>query len=150
MVSHPVPAAYLAVFVIPIPRSGRGICCCFSNYPITRFLNYPISEFLMVNHSVDATGTGGIATGGVRWYQIQDPNGASGGPTVAQQSTFAPTDASFRWMGSIASDSADDIGLGFSESSSIMFPGIGLTARTPSDPLNTLENEALVFEGNGS
>jgi len=61
------------------------------------YRNLGSHESLVVNHSV-VSGT----TGGVRWYEIQNPSGT---PVVAQQSTFAP-DASYRWMGSIAMDQA--------------------------------------------
>ena len=105
------------------------------------YRNFGDHESLVVNHSVTA-GSGG----GVRWYEIRSPNGT---PTVFQQGTFAP-DSKFRWMGSVATDHAGDIGAGYSESSSSMNPAIAVTARTPSDPLGTLEAENVVFNGGGS
>ena len=105
------------------------------------YRNFGDHESLVVNHSVTA-GTGG----GVRWYEIQNPNGT---PVLAQQSTFAP-DSSFRWMGSIAMDKSGDIGLGYSVSSSSLNPGIRFTGRTPSDPASTLEAEATIINGTGS
>jgi hypothetical protein len=105
------------------------------------YRNFGDHETLVVNHSVTA-GSGG----GVRWYEIRSPNGT---PTVFQQGTFAP-DSRFRWMGSVATDHAGDIGVGYSLSSSSMNPAIAVTARTPSDPQGTLEAENVVFTGGGS
>jgi hypothetical protein len=105
------------------------------------YRNLGTHESLVVNHSVVAG-----SSGGVRWYEIQNPNGT---PTVAQQSTFAP-DAKFRWMGSIAMDQAGDIGLGYSVSSSSSFPSIAFTGRTPADPTSTMEAETTIINGTGS
>jgi hypothetical protein len=98
-------------------------------------------ETLVVNHSVTAG-----SSGGVRWYEIRDPNGT---PVLFQQGTFAP-DSNFRWMGSVATDRVGDIAVGYSESSSAMNPAIAITARTPADPLGMLGAENLVFQGAGS
>jgi hypothetical protein len=105
------------------------------------YRNFGTHESLVTNHSV-AVGTGG----GIRWYEIQDPGGT---PRVAEQSTFAP-DGNFRWMGSIATDQAGDIALGYSVSGNNMFPGIAITGRTPADAPNTLEAETTVVNGGGS
>src|SRR5262249_10279900 len=105
------------------------------------YRNFGDHESLVVNHSVTA-GTGG----GVRWYEIQNPNGT---PVVAQQSTFAP-DSNFRWMGSIAMDQAGDMALGYSVSSSTVNPSIRFTGRAPTDPVNTMETETSIVAGSGS
>jgi hypothetical protein len=105
------------------------------------YRNFGNHESLVVNHSVTA-GTGG----GVRWYEIQNPNGT---PVVAQQSTFAP-DSAFRWMGSIAMDQSGDMAMGYSVSSSTINPSIRFTGRTPSDPVNTMEAETSIIAGTGS
>jgi hypothetical protein len=105
------------------------------------YRNFGNHESLVVNHSVTA-GT----SGGVRWYEIQNPNGT---PVVAQQSTFAP-DSAFRWMGSIAMDQSGDMGMGYSVSSSTINPSIRFTGRTPSDPVNTMEAETSIIAGTGS
>jgi hypothetical protein len=105
------------------------------------YRNFGDHESLVVNHSVTA-GSGG----GVRWYEIQSPNGT---PVLAQQGTFAP-DSNFRWMGSIAMDHAGDIAVGYSVSSSAMHPSIAFAGRIPSDPLGTLEAESNIITGAGS
>jgi hypothetical protein len=104
------------------------------------YRNLGSHESLVVNHSV-ASGS----TGGVRWYEIQNPSGT---PVVAQQSTFAP-DASYRWMGSIAMDQAGDIALGYSVSSSSVDPSVRYAARLASDPASTLGAEVSAVAGTG-
>ena len=104
------------------------------------YRNLGSHESLVVNHSI-VSGT----TGGVRWYEIQNPSGT---PTVAQQSTFAP-DANYRWMGSIAMDQSGDIALGYSVSSSTVDPSVRYTGRLSTDPVNTMGAEVSTVAGTG-
>jgi len=95
----------------------------------------------LVNHSVTAG-----SSVGVRWYELR----LSGTTfSVFQQATFAP-DANYRWMGSIAMDKQGNIGLGYSTSSSTLFPSIRYTGRLVSDALNTLQTEGIIQAGGGS
>ncbi len=105
------------------------------------YRNLGTHESLVVNHSVTA-GTGG----GVRWYELQNPNGTV---ALVQQSTFAP-DSQFRWMGSIAMDQAGDMALGYSVSSTTTSPSIAFTGRLATDPSSTMQAEATVISGTGS
>jgi hypothetical protein len=105
-------------------------------------------ESLVVNHSITAVPTGSTgSTVGVLWYEIRNPGSCSSDPNSAQyciyqRGTFAP-DLNFRWMGSIAMDKVGDIAVGYSVSSSSMYPGIRFTGRVPTDPSGTLEAENL-------
>jgi hypothetical protein len=110
------------------------------------YRNFGTHESLVVNQSVTVSGNKHSSVTGVRWYELQNPNGT---PTVAQQQTYSPNSNS-RWMGSIAMDKVGDIALGYSESSGSLVPSVAYTGRTPSDPLNTMEAENLVFTGGGS
>ena len=103
-------------------------------------------ESLVVNHSVTVSGSKRSSTTGIRWYELRNP---SGKPTVFQQGTFSP-DSNSRWMGSIAMDQAGDIAVGYSVSSSSVFPGIRFTGRVPADPAGTLEAEDTILGGSGS
>jgi hypothetical protein len=105
------------------------------------YRNFGSHESLVVNHSVTAG-----SSGGVRWYEIQNPSGT---PSVAQQSTFAP-DSNYRWMGSIAMDQAGNMAVGYSVASSSLNPTIRYTGRVPSDPSGTMEAEVNVVTGTGS
>ena len=105
------------------------------------YRNFGTHESLVVNHSVVAGGSGGV-----RWYEIQNPSGT---PVVAQQSTYAP-DAAYRWMGSVAMDQAGNLAVGYSKSSSSIFPSVAFAGRLATDPVNTLQAETLVVSGTGS
>ncbi|HWW14702.1 MAG TPA: hypothetical protein VN310_08585 [Candidatus Dormibacteraeota bacterium] len=106
------------------------------------YRNFGSHESLVVNHSVVAG-----SSGGVRWYEIQNPGGT---PVVAQQSTFAP-DSSYRWMGSIAMDQSGDMALGYSVSdASSVSPSVRFTGRVPTDPASTMETEVNLVSGSGS
>jgi len=105
------------------------------------YRNFGSHESLVVNHSVTVSGSGGV-----RWYEIQNPSGT---PAVAQQGTFAP-DTDYRWMASVAMDKVGDLAVGYSRSSSATHPSILFAGRTPSDPAGMLEAETNVVSGGGS
>jgi len=104
-------------------------------------------ESLVVNHSVKVGGTKHTEVDGVRWYELRNPNGT---PTVFQQGTFAPSDGVSRWMGSIAMDKLGNIALGYSASSSSVFPSIRYTGRVPTDTAGMMEAENTITIGGGS
>ena len=97
----------------------------------------------------DSTASGGNEA--PRWYEFTAPIETVPVTSISlfQSGTFAP-DSSYRWMGSIARDKKYDILLGYSESSSNMYPSIAITGRTLNDPLGTMENEVSVINGTGS
>ncbi len=97
----------------------------------------------LVSHSVTAS-----TSVGERWYEFRAPE-TSTSLSVYQQGTFAP-DTKYRWMGSIAMDSAQDIALGYSVSSSSVFPSISYTGRVSTDALGTMETESSIVAGAGS
>jgi subtilase family serine protease len=105
------------------------------------YRNFGSHESLVASHSV--TAGGGTA---VRWYEIRSPNGT---PAVFQSGTFAP-DTKSRWVPSIAMDQSGDIALGYSLSSSGVFPSIAYTGRVPTDALGTMEAETIIHTGSGS
>jgi hypothetical protein len=99
-------------------------------------------EALVVNHSVAANGRAGI-----RWYEIDIQGGT---PAVHQQSTYAPDDGLYRWMGSTAMDAAGNIAIGYSVSSSTTRPSIRFIGRDSTDVLNTMSTETEMRTGTGS
>ncbi len=106
------------------------------------YRNFGDHESLVAAHSVAAG-----SSVGMRWYEIRDPGGA---PTVYQQGTYAP-DSAYRWMGSVAMNQGGDIALGYSVSSSSMFPSIRYTGRLAGDPLGQMtQGEGTLFAGTGS
>lgn len=95
----------------------------------------------VISHAV----TNGSSVG-IRWYELYDPAGAV---TLNQQGVYAP-DATYRWMSSLAEDQLGDIGMGYSASSSGIYPAIRVTGRVPSDTLGTMESEYNVVTGTGA
>jgi hypothetical protein len=112
------------------------------------YRNFGGYESLVVNHSVTVGGGGRKSSSsvGVRWYEIRTPGTT---PTIYQQGTYAP-DSNYRWMGSIAMDKVGNIALGYSVSSSTLYPSIRYTGRVPTDPLGSLQGENSIIEGTGS
>ncbi len=102
-------------------------------------------ESIVVDHSVTAG-----SSVGARWYELREtPPATAAAYSIYQQGTFAP-DSAYRWMGSIASDQAGDLALGYSESSGSIYPSVAYTGRTPLDALNTMEAETIMQPGAGS
>jgi hypothetical protein len=98
---------------------------------------------MVCNHSVNA----GSGIAGIRWYELRKTTGAW---SVYQQATYAPADNNYRWMGSMAMDTAGNIAIGYSVSSSAMYPAIRYTGRLKADPLNQMTiNERGIMNGGG-
>ena len=100
-------------------------------------------ERVIGNYTVSS---GGVA--GIRWFELR--NVTSGSESVFQESTYQP-DTTWRWMGSIAQDQSGDMALGFSASSTTVFPSVRSAGRLVGDPANTLaQGETNMFTGLGS
>ncbi|TRZ76172.1 MAG: T9SS C-terminal target domain-containing protein [Bacteroidetes bacterium] len=98
---------------------------------------------MVCNHSVNV----GANVAGIRWYELRKTTGAW---TVYQQATYAPSDNNCRWMGSMAMDTAGNIAVGYSISSSNMYPSIRYTGRMSTDPLNQMTiTERGIMNGGG-
>jgi len=94
----------------------------------------------------DVTTSGGQV--GPRWYEFRAPKGSTT-LTDYQEGTFG-SDGNYRWMGSLAMDHSGDILMGYSETSSSMYPSIYYTGRVPSDSSGTMETEAEIVAGSGA
>jgi hypothetical protein len=105
-------------------------------------------ESIVINHAIK-TAINTVTVSGVRWYELQSPVSAGGSFSLYQQGTFAP-DSSFRWMGSAAMDRAGNMAIGYSVSSSSLYPSVRYTGRGATDLLGTVQSEASMFEGSGS
>jgi len=110
------------------------------------YRNFGGYEALAVNHSVKVSGNKRNQVVGVRWYELRNPGGT---PTVYQQGTYSP-DSTSRWMGSIAMDKLGNIAMGYSVSSSSVFPSVRYTGRLATDPLGTMAAETGAYDGTGS
>jgi hypothetical protein len=83
-----------------------------------QYRNFGSYETILCCHTVDVDQTDHA---GVRWYELRRVN--SGNWTIRQYGTYAPDNHS-RWMGSIMLNSQNEIGLGYSVSSSTIYPAI--------------------------
>ena len=108
------------------------------------YRNFGTHESLVSAQTVDEDGADHA---GIRWYEVRDPGGS---PYVYQQGTYAP-DADHRFMPSMAMDRDGNIAIGYSVSSSSLFPSIRYTGRMASDPPGVLGlGEATLYAGGGS
>ena len=104
-------------------------------------------EALVVNHAVEV-GSGSSLHAGVRWYELRPD--ASHNLSVFQQGSYAP-DTNWRWMGSAAMDKAGNIAMGYSVSSSSIFPQIHFTGRLAGDAAGVMtQGENVIIDGTGS
>ena len=109
-----------------------------------QYRNFGSYQTLVLNHTVDVNSTD---RAGLRWYELRD---AGAGWNIYQQGTFSP-DATRRWMGSVAMDSSGNIGMGYSASSSTMYPAIRYTGRLAGDALGQMtQGEGTIINGTGA
>jgi hypothetical protein len=107
------------------------------------YRNFSDHESVVTNYTVSSNGVAGV-----RWIELR--NVTNGPVSVFQESTYQP-DTTWRWMGSAAMDAQGNMALGFSASSTSVFPGLRYAGRLATDPLNALsQGEATLFAGAGS
>ncbi len=111
----------------------------------------PPVQHWFVNFDVWNAATSSI---GVRWMEFE-ANSHQVPVTslnVFQQGTYVGTtgDSNYRWMGSLTRDNVEDILVGYSESSTSVYPSIAVAGRVYTDPLGTLSPEQMVVSGTGS
>ena len=95
----------------------------------------------------NATVNAGEGIAGIRWWELRK---TSDDWFIHQEGTYNP-DSHYRWMGSIAMDSSGNIALGYSISSTTLFPSIRYTGRMANDGLNNMTNEESgIANGGGS
>jgi len=139
-----ITAAAFGLHGSDIPQQGTSytLDSLYSRlmYPAV-YRNFDTHESVYLTHLADVSGTAAI-----RWYEVRI---SGGGSSVYQQGTYAP-DSQHRWMGSIAADKNGGIALGYSVSSSSMYPAVRYAGRLASDPLGTLgQGEATLIAGGG-
>ncbi len=115
------------------------------------YRNFGDHESLVANMTVSLNPAYGSATG-IRWYELRNPNTS---PVLFQTGLYGPdgaaSNATFRWLGSMAIDRLGNIGLGFFASSISTHPGLRFTGRVPNDAPGVMsQGEAHLIEGTGS
>jgi hypothetical protein len=103
------------------------------------------SQHWFTNH----TATAGSGQAGVRWYEFTAPIKKVTTLGLYQSGTFAP-DSNYRWMASMARDKVGNLAVGYSISSSTMYPSINVAGRGPTDPQGQLSGETVLTAGTGS
>jgi hypothetical protein len=103
-------------------------------------------ESLWDSHTVRGSSASQSA---VRYYQIDITSGTVAA-NVTQAATWNP-DTTNRYIPSLAVDRAGDMAIGYSASSSTLFPAIRYAGRLSTDPVNTFGfTETSLIEGTGS
>jgi hypothetical protein len=108
-----------------------------------QYRNFGTHESLVGNIDVDYD----VEDPAPHWYEMRRTGGAW---SLFQEQTFAPDapDTNDRWMGSVAMDGSGNLALGYSLSSSTVFPSINYIGRRAGDPLGTLTTpETTVVAG---
>ncbi|MFZ4571138.1 MAG: BACON domain-containing protein [Bacteroidales bacterium] len=101
----------------PTSQKLDGVPQVIMNAP--QYRNFGTYQTIVCCHTVDVDATNHA---GIRWYELRKTSPATTW-TVRQQSTYAP-DVHSRWMGSIMLNGSGKIGVGYSISSSTIYPGI--------------------------
>ena len=97
---------------------------------------------MVTNHTITVGGRTGI-----RWYELCQTNSQW---ELCQQGTYAP-DTNYRWMGSIAMDTAGNMALGYSLGGAALYPSIAYTGRMKTDPPDQMTiGERRIVEGGGA
>ncbi len=91
-----------------------GFALTLMNKP--QYRNFGNHQSIVACHTVDFNGEDDA---GIRWYELIKTDGDW---SIRQQGTYAPDNHS-RWMGSIAMNADHEIALGYSISSSSVYPG---------------------------
>ncbi|MCX6248080.1 MAG: T9SS type A sorting domain-containing protein [Bacteroidetes bacterium] len=107
--------------------------------PFRKFNSY---WSVVASFTVSASGKAGV-----RWMELRN---SGSGWSLYQEGTYAPDATNHRWMPSIAMDTSGNIALGYSISSSTMYPSIRYTGRLKSDALGTMSlAEKGIINGGG-
>ena len=134
-------------YCIPQPDGAPALDALspFSMQPL-QYRNFGTYETMVFNHTVNANGNG---LAGIRWYELRQENEEDGW-YIYQQGTYAP-DENHRWMGSIAMDARGYIALGYTVSSTSVYPSLRYTGRPPNAPLGEMTFiEEEIIAGTGS
>ncbi|MDH3269305.1 MAG: hypothetical protein OEM46_10675, partial [Ignavibacteria bacterium] len=109
----------LPQFTPTVPQQGTGqlLDHLGDNKPNNRldYRNFGTHQTMVVCQTVNV----GSNRAGMRWHEFRN---IGAGWSLFQEGTYAPADGLHRWMGSIAINAAGDMALGYSVSSSGMFP----------------------------
>lgn len=140
-----IPIADFAIALDGVPQQGTSQLLDTLSHRLMmqlQYRNYGTYEALYATHSIAHEGRTVP-----RWYEVRNPGGT---PVLFQQGTYAP-DSLYRWMGAIAADQDGNIALGYSVSSSSMYPSVRYTGQRAGEfPGQMTQGETSLIEGTGS
>jgi len=141
-----VPVSPFVIQNDGVPQLGTGTLLDSLSFRLMMQLQYRNMgsyETLWANHTIDVNGKA-IA----RWYEVRDPGGT---PTLFQEGELELADGAHRWMGSIAADQDGNAAIGYSVSSSTMYPAIRYSGRRAGEyPGQLPQTETSLIDGAGS
>ncbi|MBE2220519.1 MAG: hypothetical protein IAF02_03210 [Anaerolineae bacterium] len=97
---------------------------------------------LWATHTIGCNPGGGTVNC-VRWYEI---NMSSGSPSLVQQGTFA-TSSQYNSFPDLGVNACGDMLVGYTKTSSSIYPSVYVAGREAGDPAGQLKNETLVHAG---
>jgi len=111
------------------------------------YRNFGSYESFLVSHTIQT----GLSTQnplqtGVRWYELRDSG--TGSPSVYQDGLISPDDSQFRFLPSIAQDSAGNAAAGYSVSNNTTDPGINFSYWNLGTT-NAIPAEVPIYSGAG-
>jgi len=127
---------------IPQPDTSNNLDSLYGRlmYP-ANYINFGTHESVYLCHLVETNDKRAM-----RWYEIRIFDGNS---SLQQQGTYSP-DSYHRWMGSICGDNNGNIAMGYSISSSTMYPSIRYCGRVSTDIPGTMgQGELTMAMGTG-
>ena len=160
----PINSTFTLVASLPI-AAYTYTPCGFFNFNCIRQLDtaqrfdalgeWPLFRFPYRNSGTHQTLVGTFVVGGglgeegaaIRWFELRK-TGASW--TLYQEGTQDPGDGHDRTNSSIAMDRDGNIAIAYTVSSSTIHPAIRYATRLSTDPLGTLQAEAVMISPNGS
>jgi hypothetical protein len=110
--------------------------------PRMSYRNFGSYESFVVSHTVQV-GTDGSRQTGIRWYELRDAG--SGTPSIFQDGNVSPDESLYRFVPSIAEDSAGNAAVGYSVSNASTHPGINASYFSLTN--STAPNEIPLFVG---
>ena len=118
-----------------------------SEWPMFRFPYRHFGTYEALAGTFTVGGGLGGSGAAVRWFELHN---SGTGWSLFQEGTVDPGDGNDRFVASIAMDRQDNLALGYSVSSSNLFPSIRYAVHRVGDAAGTMRKEAKLIDGGGS
>lgn len=132
-------------YIIDQPDNSNGLFSMTNRLMYRlQYRNFGTYATMVTNHTVTPDA---IDHAAIRWYELRN---YGNGWEIHQQGTYNP-DSEHRWMGSISMDNRNNIALGYSVSSTQVYPSIRMSGRFDTDLPGLMSlQEIEVVTGSGS